>query len=272
MYDAIYPVLGKQTCYPFYLSGVGISAPEFHTVRENGLISHQILFTLEGEGIVKIDGKSFIQKKGSVFYVASGIPHEYYPLDGKWSTCWVVFRGESLSVLMKRLGFSDYICKKTSEIDRIGQMFDRIMRTAKDCVHGDERCSLLVYEYIMMVRKALLLEENLDSGSVIDVVLRYLDENYTKEVTLGEMADLCHVSEQHFCRLFKEKIGMRPMEYLARKRILEAKVLLHDTEESITGIGKKVGYDDPTYFGMVFKKYEGVSPSQYRKLNKSVVL
>ena len=46
-----------------------------------------------------------LQRKGSVFYVASGIPHEYYPLDGKWSTCWVVFRGESLSVLMKRLGF-----------------------------------------------------------------------------------------------------------------------------------------------------------------------
>lgn len=272
MYQVIYPVIGNQTCYPFYLSGVGISAPEFHTVRENGLISHQILFTLEGEGIVKIDGKSYIQKRGSVFYVASGIPHEYYPLDGKWATCWVVFRGDSLPVLMKRLGFPDYICKKTPAIDKIQQLYERIRLAAKDSIHGDENCSLLIYEYVLMVRRALLLDETEDSGGVIDAALLYLDKNYSKEISLGELADMCQISEQHFCRVFRAKIGMRPMEYLARKRVLEAKVLLHDTGKSISEIGKIVGYGDPTYFGMVFKKYEGMSPSQYRKLQKSVVM
>lgn len=272
MYDSIYPVIGKQSCYPFYLSGVGISAPEFHTVRENGLISHQILFTLEGEGLLKIDGKSFVMKPDSVFYVASGIPHEYYPLDGKWGTCWVVFRGDNLPALMKRLGFPDYICKRTPAVHRVRQMFERIKLAAKDSVNGDERCSLLVYEYIMLVRRLLLLEEDLDSGGVIDDALRYLEENYSRDITLQTLAEMSQISEQHFCRLFKQKMGMRPMEYLARKRILEAKVLLHDTEESVEKIGKLVGYDNPTYFGMVFRKYEGVSPSQYRKMNKSVVL
>lgn len=62
MFQANYPVLGRQKCYPFYLAGIGISAPEFHTVREKGLISHQILFTLEGTGKILIDGKEYISK------------------------------------------------------------------------------------------------------------------------------------------------------------------------------------------------------------------
>ena len=66
----------------------------------------------------------------------------------------------------------------------------------------------------------------------------------------------------------KIETGMRPMEYLARKRLSVAKVLLFSTDNSITSIGKEVGYEDPTYFGIVFKKLEGISPSEYRKLKK----
>ena len=41
----IYPILGKQKCLPFYLSGVGIAEPEYHVIREEGLVSHQIHYT-----------------------------------------------------------------------------------------------------------------------------------------------------------------------------------------------------------------------------------
>lgn len=61
---------------------------------------------------------------------------------------------------------------------------------------------------------------------------------------------------------------MRPLEYLAKKRISEAKAMLCNTDKSISLIGEETGYKDITYFGMVFKKYEGVSPSQYRKIKK----
>ena len=41
----IYPILGKQKCLPFYLSGVGVAEPEYHVRREEGLVSHQLLYT-----------------------------------------------------------------------------------------------------------------------------------------------------------------------------------------------------------------------------------
>ena len=86
MFNYIYPVIANQVCFPFYLSGAGIASSEYHVIRESGLVSHQILFTLDGKGILNIDNKSFINKKGTVFYVKPGIPHEYYPLDGQWTT------------------------------------------------------------------------------------------------------------------------------------------------------------------------------------------
>ena len=51
MTKVIYPVIGRQTSLPFYLTGIGISDPEFHVTREKGLVSHQLLFTSGGEGL-----------------------------------------------------------------------------------------------------------------------------------------------------------------------------------------------------------------------------
>lgn len=268
MFNYVYPVIANQDCFPFYLSGTGIASPEYHVIRENGLVSHQILFTLDGEGVLNIDNKSFINKKDTIFYVKPGIPHEYYPLDKKWTTCWVVFRGDYLAQIMERLGFPDYICKKTKNTDNIKKIFDMIYASAKSSACMDEKCSLLIYEYILAVRDVLLLNEDTAIGSVIKNAIIYIDRNFSKDISLQELSDMCGISRQHFCRIFKKKLGMRPLEYLSQKRISEAKVLLCNTDKSISEIGRETGYNDATYFGIVFKKYEGVSPGEYRKIKK----
>ncbi len=62
------------------------------------------------------------------------------------------------------------------------------------------------------------------------------------------------------------------MEYLAKKRISEAKILLINTGESIGYVSSAVGYGDQNYFGMVFKKYEGITPSDYRKQRGLIII
>ena len=69
------PGIGIQECYPVYLTGIGISDPEFHTHREEGLISHQILFTMSGKGKIIVGDKEYTAGKGSIFYIASGESH-----------------------------------------------------------------------------------------------------------------------------------------------------------------------------------------------------
>lgn len=267
--EFIYPVLGRQKSLPFYLAGVGIADPEYHIVRETGLISHQILYTRSGAGNLIIDGISYPQKKGSLFYLASGVPHEYYPMvEDEWSTCWVVFRGAYLTELLQGIGLERFAYHADLVGEEIEKIFCQMLSAAKDPVNGDEKCSVLVYEYIIAVRQAFLAKERYGertAGGMVEKAIIYMNENYALDITLEQLADISEVTKQHFCRVFKEKMKMRPMEYLARKRISVARGLLVSTKLSVSEIGRAVGYDSLTYFGMVFKKYEGISPTDCRK-------
>ncbi len=271
MLNAVYPIIGNQSVLPFYLTGIGISEPEYHVARESGLVSHQFCFTSEGRGVLKVGGNSYVQTPGSFFYLSPGIPHEYYPDGGNWTTCWTVFRGEYLSLQMKTLGFGGYEVV-VGCAEHIKQIFTRLLASAKDPVSGAERCSELIYEYILVVREHLLSEGNAAESSSPSKAISFMEAHYGEDITLEKLADLSGVSLQHFCRLFKARTGMRPMEYLARKRISAAKLLLWNTSEPIAAIGGRCGYANPAYFGTVFKKFEGISPSEYRLIKGSAVI
>lgn len=266
MYCSIYPVIGRQTELPFYVSGIGISEPEYHIVRENGLASHQFLFVGEGSGTFAIDGKSYPLNKGSILYAAKGVPHEYYPNGEVFTTCWVVFRGEHLSELMKTLGFGEYGIAENAANETVRSLFNMLLSAAKEPNYGTEKCSKILYEYILEMRKILCEKICGDSSAdrITERAIVYINENFSRDITLEELAGMSGVSMQHFCRLFKAKFGLRPMEYIALKRIGHAKSLLESTDESIAHIGELSGYSDPTYFGIVFRRHEGISPSRYR--------
>ncbi|MFD2328082.1 helix-turn-helix domain-containing protein [Cohnella sp. GCM10020058] len=80
------------------------------------------------------------------------------------------------------------------------------------------------------------------------------------------LARALNVSEDYFIRLFKQLFGESPQKYLQRLRHQAAKRYLLETDEKIERIGVLVGYDDLHNFSHVFKKWQGISPQQYRKL------
>ncbi|QHT62444.1 helix-turn-helix transcriptional regulator [Paenibacillus lycopersici] len=80
------------------------------------------------------------------------------------------------------------------------------------------------------------------------------------------MAERLNVSEDHFIRLFKEQYGATPNQYVQRLRHQEAKRCLRDTDMKVEAIGMKLGYDSLHHFSHVFKRWQGVSPREYRKM------
>lgn len=264
---SIYPVLANEIKLPFYLTGIGITDPEYDVYREKGLTSHQFLFTLEGKGLLEIDDKSFSLKEGSCLYLSPNIPHRYRPDGEKWKTAWIVFRGNELFDIMKRLDFGDYIVKDLGDDTRLTSIFDQIFSASSDAYSGKEKCSLLIYEMILVAKSCLCSEESsfTSNTDIAGKAIRYINKYYYKDITLEELAENSGVSLQHLCRCFKAKMNMRPIEYLARKRIAESKNLLLNSDLSIQEIAVAVGYSGATYFGMVFKKCEKISPSEFRK-------
>jgi len=264
MVNAVYPVPGRNTELPFYLSGVGKCSPEYNVVRDKGLVSHQFLMTAAGVGELFVGGRRFLLDRGSIFYLAPEIPHEYRPIDGQWDTCWIVFRGGLALQLLENMGFKGCAVKTDADISRLLSLFEIILHSAADPVSGGERCSQLVYEFVLAARRLMLLD-NGHKSSYADKAVSFIDKNYMRDISLDELSGVCGVSPQHFCRLFKAATGMRPTEYILSKRISEAKLMLLSSSKSIAEIAMLTGFSNQNYFGICFRKATGLTPSDFRR-------
>ncbi len=266
MTNALYPVIARQAELPMYLTGVGENSPEYHVRRESGLVSHQLLITTDGEGVLEAGGQTYRLDKGSIFYIAPSVPHEYYPNEGGWHDLWLVFRGGQIDALMKSMGFDGTAVVHGADISALKALHTLIMKAAGDPVSGGERCSLLLYEFILEARRAMGISDQLQGGDgIAQSAVRYINEHFSKDITLEELSSLSGVSMQHFCRVFRAHTGMRPMEYLANRRISEAKLLLVTTDAPVSRIAGEAGFSDQNYFGIVFKRFTGLTPTSFRR-------
>ena len=99
----------------------------------------------------------------------------------------------------------------------------------------------------------------------IAFIIQHLNKEYQQNTNLLELADMCRMSKFHFLRIFKEIVGVSPLEYRNRIRIEHAKELLEDINLPIGEVGVQVGYTSSAYFCDAFKQKVGISPSAYRK-------
>lgn len=99
---------------------------------------------------------------------------------------------------------------------------------------------------------------------VIHRVQQYIKENYHREISLTLLADMVHLNQAYLSRLFKQKTEMSFTDYLTRVRLQEAKRLLVTTDQTIDEIASAVGFKNNSYFTSVFKKREGINPSEFR--------
>ncbi|MGN1019043.1 MAG: helix-turn-helix domain-containing protein [Aristaeellaceae bacterium] len=94
---------------------------------------------------------------------------------------------------------------------------------------------------------------------------RYLQEHLAEEVSLSVLAEQFHLNPQYISQLFKSEIGVNFLAYLTSIRMERAKKLLLSTSLSIAEVAEQSGYGDYRVFTKVFKKQEGVTPSQFRR-------
>lgn len=103
---------------------------------------------------------------------------------------------------------------------------------------------------------------------VIRQVIEYLEERFPGRVLLPEVAERFHLSSYVLSREFKKYAGMGFKQYLLHRRVMQAKVLLEETEMKIAAIATAVGFDDLSSFNRAFKALVGVTPSDYRKISQ----
>jgi signal transduction histidine kinase/AraC-like DNA-binding protein/ABC-type sugar transport system substrate-binding protein len=103
------------------------------------------------------------------------------------------------------------------------------------------------------------------TSSLVKRALAYIHQHYEHPFTRNEIAQSVGVTDNYLSRIFRLELGLSPWEYLTRYRIRQARQLLRVTNDNITDIALRVGFDDKAYFTRVFHRYAGCSPSVYRK-------
>ncbi|WP_206812211.1 helix-turn-helix transcriptional regulator [Paradesulfitobacterium ferrireducens] len=95
-----------------------------------------------------------------------------------------------------------------------------------------------------------------------------IKSNHANKITLDQVAAHVHLSPAYLSRLFNKKTGRVFTEYLTQVRLEKAKQRLRIPLETIEQIAAATGFSSSSYFSAVFKKYEGITPSQYRSNQK----
>ena len=102
--------------------------------------------------------------------------------------------------------------------------------------------------------------------SILKTAVDFIDEHYMDEdISLNTAANVANVSSNHFSALFSQNMGQTFIEYLTTLRMNKAKELLRCTGMRSSEIAGEVGYKDAHYFSYLFKKTQGMTPSEYRK-------
>jgi len=268
----IFPMLTEnEKKFPFYLVGVGCEYEQEHVSRKVGYPNYQWIQCYEGEGEVILDNKKQKLTAGEGLFLFPNVEHEYYPTQKNFKVDWVGFDGYGILDFINIIGIvrSEILLVTNSEL-MMGRLRKiNIIASSQNSLKGLEN-SELIYGLLTDLQKytSRLNEDSIVKKHLkLNPVLKYIEENYNKWISLEQLSQTINVTPEYLCVLFKEIMGIRPFEYVNRIRISKSKDLMIEHRElSIANIGVLVGYEDASYFCFSFKKSEGITPGKFKLL------
>lgn len=130
----------------------------------------------------------------------------------------------------------------------------------------------LLREMILMLEKEhqrmAISESSSDRSKAVSLAVAYIENNYASGLSLSEISEQLSIDETYLSKQFKEKMGCSFVQYTTRLRITKAKELLSNTQATQQEISECVGMGNAQNFIRTFKKYEGVTPGQFRKMSE----
>ncbi len=267
MFFCDYPIIRGEKELPLYLLNMGQQHCQDHIIRPDGYPHPQILYCTKGGGTLVLGGRKTPIPPFTAIFLPAHFPHEYYPDCDIWDVHWVVPCGYAADEVLAHFGLKSpavYPLGDTAALEHIFRKMHDAVRS--DSVFGNYRASGYLYDFLIEFYRLISVKGvSLAPNSALMKAVDHINYNYSRAITLGDLCDAACVSKQHLCLLFRTTLGARPMEYVAKRRIQAAKELLKGSEKNIEDIAAETGFCSESYFCKLFKRYEGISPSKFRK-------
>lgn len=255
--NAILPPIIFNTACSYYEQEI--------TLRPYGNAFHQIMFILDGEGFVKYKNKKYPLKEGCAFYIGSNIPIEYRGTNNM-VVAFLTLKGEAVAQLARNYqcdGFLYY-----NDIDTRKYILD-INSIIEENSSYKRQGIMSLLSYSVYVN---FFEHSQKIFNSIDKIAIYLDENFTKNITLNEIAAEFNISVSKLCHDFKNRFKCTVFEYILNSRLVYARhIILANPDSKTKDVAVDCGFEDVSYFCKAYKKKYNITPSEDKKtLNKAI--
>lgn len=246
----------------------------------------EMIFVKNGTVITHIDSFPFLLERGNLFLISYPVSHSMFDFKD-FSAYRLLFDMSIFDEFDEELKSSTafHSLFVMSHLPPINDRYHSIMGASKkyldrlvvlcdELISAYEEGGVLAESYIKRLFYAfasLLIDqynEKSQNRPYYIPLFHVFIENITEHINISELADRFGLSRGHFHHLFTKYYGQSPKQLIQDIRMRNAKTLLTLTDKSITEIASSCGVNDPVYFAKIFKAAEGVSPSQYRKLQK----
>lgn len=253
--------VAKRKTEPLWVENIGWEKNPARTHWGPGRRQVHILhYVLDGSGF--FNGSRVC--KGQGFYIAPDLWQEYHP-DGQqpWEYFWIIFGGE----LAKKY-VDEVICPDEKGLfffSRENELEKRIARM--QYAEGElSHFAALSWMYQVLDLHTVLREEE---NPIVRRAKAYIRANYHTPITVRSVAQTLHVNDRYLYNLFVRWEDTTPKRYIDECRIRAACELLSQLDTEVTDVARAVGFDDVSRFSRFFSLHTGVSPTKYRKGQKS---
>ena len=221
------------------------------------------IYIIEGTCILESDGEEIFLAPGALIYLPAGSHHamtvtseeiEFYRIDFT-----VTVDGEVTLFSNRPTKLADAVSAKC---------YEAMAALEQECIHGDNR--IVKVEKLCAIFSTLCTASPTSHCKKLEAAIHYLDAHFTENVSCHHLAALCFLSTAQFYNLFRERLGMTPLEYRDRLLLRHAKAMLETGEATITEVANTLGFTSVAYFSRFFKKHTGTSPSAYTGQSKDL--
>ena len=216
-----------------------------------------IHYVFSGKGTLEKDGKTYHLSRGDAFVINHAEPFKYSAdHDDPWHYYWIHFKSPKFAKKIKTLDSPVFKTKNESAF--------------LDCVARGE-CGTLTSEFI--ISKLYLLHDDIFAGNKVESfnlameVAICINDNYSSNLTLEQLASQFSVSRNHLSILFKEKYGISVKQYILRVKFGKAKEFLKQGH-SVKETAYLCGYNDQLAFSKMYKKVYGITPKSVYESSK----
>ena len=271
----------------------GTLSPSFPFIAAHWHEEIEVIIVLDGSCDYRINLDTFVINKGDILIIDSQSLHSltYIPNQNMtWAS--FVFNINMLKssntdgVLLKYIApllnhehqLPIIIKDNISCYSKIFNVIENIIYCyyEKDIAYELELKSLL-FKFFSLLYKNDLIEKHQDKNSLtinttdkIKLILNYINDHYSEDISINTLAELCEYSQYHFMRFFKKHIGLTCIQYINNLRLEKSSILLTSTNNTIMDISLEVGFDNLSYFNKLFKRKYNLTPKEFRAINSTI--